>query len=201
MSCAWAASKIGRNFAASRYSPFVWEFTIRPLSFSVPAARSISFAAAAGSCGAIAARPAKRVGWARTAAASMSFDSAASRVASEASNTCTPGEVSESTCMAMPIASIWAMRAAPMSSRRSSIGLLAGVCARIVSPIFAKPGSTSGPASTLNHSAMISGVTKASSTAIRRKDMFRLPAPLHGTYVRAHQTPSSFRMQSTARSA
>ncbi len=176
MSSAWAASKIGRNFGASRYSPLVWEFTIRPLSFSVLAARSISLPPPRDPP-ALWPRGLQGASDGRARPANASFDSAARRVASDDLNTCTPGEVSERTCMSIPIASMCAMRAAPMSRSRSSSGLLAGVCARIDSPIFAKPGSTSLPASTSCHSAMISGVTKASSTAIRRKVIFTLPTP------------------------
>ncbi len=53
-----AASSSGQNFSSSRYSLPVCELMITPFSFSSVTARPISAAAAFGSCGATAARPA-----------------------------------------------------------------------------------------------------------------------------------------------
>ncbi len=57
-----AASSTGQNFGLSKYSLLVWELTMKPLSLSLVSARSISFAARFGACGAKLASPAKRAG-------------------------------------------------------------------------------------------------------------------------------------------
>ena len=76
---------------------------ISPQRPSFRVARSISRAAAAGSCGAIAAKAAKRVGWAFTATESASLDSAASRVASGPSSICAPGDVGAIVAVPVPV--------------------------------------------------------------------------------------------------
>jgi hypothetical protein len=55
------------------------------------------------------------------ASASSSLLAAASELAVAASNTCTPGEVSISTCMSMPLESMSAMRLGPRSCSRSTM--------------------------------------------------------------------------------
>ena len=134
---------------------------------SVLTARSNSCAAPAGWCGATAARPARRVGFAFTAAASTSLASFAKRVAVTASKACTPGEVMDSTATSMPSASICAIRPAPMSTRRECTIRAPGSSPRMELPIMRKPGSTNLLARTFFHSFAMFSVTKASSTAIR----------------------------------
>ena len=85
-----AASSSGQYFSSSRYSLPVCELMITPFSLSSVTARSISAAAAFGSCGATAARPANRPGCLPISSASRSLASRASAVPSAGGNVCTP---------------------------------------------------------------------------------------------------------------
>jgi hypothetical protein len=62
-----------------------------------------------------AAKPAKRLGYFFTASAIISLDSRATEICTSASACSTPGELSDSTCMSMPAASISATRLSPTS--------------------------------------------------------------------------------------
>jgi hypothetical protein len=68
--------------------------------------------------------PQVRVGCLLTASASWSLAFLANATAVAASKTCTPGDVSDRMCMAIPVESMSAIRRAPMSCSRSMIRVM-----------------------------------------------------------------------------
>src|SRR3954452_3438540 len=135
----------------SRNRPPVWPLTIAPRKPSSLTERSSSSAAAAGSPVGRCAKPAKRSGCSRTAAARRSLAPRASGTASCAGSACTPGVVWLMTWKSMPAASIAAMRFSPRSPRLRSSG---------------DPPSASGFG--LPPASAIAGCMKWSSTLITR---------------------------------
>ena len=100
----------------------VCELMMKPFMPSSLIARSISFTARFGSCGAKLASAAKRVGCWSSRRRARRWRCAPARLAVSASNICTPGAVSDSRCMSTPLASMSARRPAPMSSSSRRYG-------------------------------------------------------------------------------